>query len=73
MIPVMELTYDQGADILQQISQSQWKWLGIKRFVPEAYADLAERYAALEQHHAQETGRMLEVIQAACRTITHRH
>ena len=70
---VMELTPAQAADILQQISQNQWKWLGVKRFTPDAYPDLAQRYAALEEHHAAETRRMIEVIQSACRTIARGH
>jgi len=65
----MNLTPDQAADILQQIAHNQWKWLRIKRFVPEAYADLAERYAALQKHHEEETERMIEVIQALCRMV----
>jgi hypothetical protein len=65
----MELTPAEASEILRQIGQNQWKWLKVKRFTPEAYATAVERYAALEQHHAAETGRMIEVIQALCRTI----
>jgi hypothetical protein len=60
---------NEAADILTQIRQNQWKWLKIKRFVPEAYSTLEERYAALDQHHAAETGRMIEVILALCETV----
>jgi hypothetical protein len=69
----MELTPKHAAEILQQICQNQWKWLGIKRFVPDDFLNLADRYAALEEHHAQETCRMLQVIESACRTIARGH
>lgn len=65
----MELTPTDASEILRQIEQNQWKWLKVKRFTPEAYVTPDERYAALEQHHATETGRMIEVIQALCRTV----
>jgi len=65
----MELTPADASEILRQIEQNQWKWLKVKKFTPEAYATADERYAALEQHHAAETGRMIKVIQALCRTV----
>ena len=65
----MDLTPTDAADILRQIEQNQWKWLKVKRFTPEAHSTAEERYAALEQHHTAETGRMIEVIQSLCRTI----
>jgi hypothetical protein len=65
----MEFTPSQAVEILLQIQQDQWKWLKVKRFVPEAFADLESRYAALERHHAEETRRMIEVITGLCRTI----
>ena len=65
----MELTPTDASNILRQIEQNQWKWLKLKKFTPEAHSTTDERYAALEQHHAAETGRMIEVIQALCRTV----
>jgi hypothetical protein len=65
----MNFTPDEAAEILRQISSNQWKWLGTKRFAPEKYPDLADRYAALETHHTQETGRMLEVIKGLSRSL----
>jgi hypothetical protein len=65
----MEITPTNASDILGQIRQNQWKWLGVKRFTPEAYTTADERYAALEQHHVAETGRMIEVIEELCRTV----
>lgn len=65
----MELTPGDASEILGQIEQNQWGWLKVKRFIPQAYATADERYAALEQHHAAETGRMIEVIRALCRTV----
>ena len=67
--PGMEFTPAQASEILLQIQNSQWKWLKIKRFIPEAFRSLESRYAALEKHHAEETGRMIEVISGLCRTI----
>lgn len=58
----MQLTPDQATEILRQIHSNQWRWLGIKRFVPEAYPDLAHRYDAFEKHHAEETGKLIEII-----------
>ena len=69
----MELTPADASDILRQIEQNQWKWLKVKRFTPEAYATAEERYTALDQHHAAETGRMIEVIRALCRTVESLH
>ena len=63
------MTSAEAADILRQIELNQWKWLKVKRFVPESYASVEERYAALEQHHREETGRMIQVIAALCQTI----
>lgn len=65
----MEITPVEAHDILNQIEQNQWKWVKVKRFAPEAYASIEERYAALEKHHADETGRMIEVISALCRLV----
>jgi len=65
----MEITPTEAADILKQIQQNQWKWVKVKRFVPENYPTMEERYAALEKHYADETSRMIEVIQALCKTI----
>ncbi|MDB5330236.1 MAG: hypothetical protein JWP03_1387 [Phycisphaerales bacterium] len=65
----MKFTPEQAADILHQIQQNQWKWVKVKRFVPEAHTGLNERYAALERHHTEETGRMIEVIQGLCETV----
>jgi hypothetical protein len=65
----MELTPAEAADILRQIEQNQWKWLRVKRFTPESHDTLEARYSALERHHAEETARMIEVIQALCRTV----
>lgn len=65
----MEFTPADASDILNQIQQGQWKWLKVKRFVPETYADLQERYGALEKHHAEETGRMIDVIRGLCRAL----
>jgi hypothetical protein len=65
----MQIQPAEAADILKQIRQNQWKWLKVKRFVPENYPDVAERYAALENHHRDETGRMIEVITRLCETV----
>ena len=65
----MNLTLEQAADILHQIEHNQWKWLGVKRFAPDAYATLKDRYTALERHHADEMGRMIDVIKGLCRTL----
>ena len=62
----MQITPEQAADIMRQIQSNQWKWLGVKRFIPEAYPTIEERYAALEKHHTAETTRMIEVITALC-------
>ena len=63
----MEITPDEAEGILRQIELNQWSWLKVKRFVPERHATLEERYVALEEHHREETGRMIEVIGALCR------
>lgn len=68
-IAEMEITPAEAADILRQIEQNQWKWLKVKRFVPEHYASADQRYAALEEHHREETGRMIEVIASLCRVL----
>ena len=65
----MELTPADASDILRQIEQNNWKWLKLKRFTPEAHPNLEARYAALERHHAEETGQMIDVIAALCRTV----
>jgi hypothetical protein len=65
----MEISPEEAADILKQIQQNQWKWVKVKRFIPENYHQLDERYAALEKHHSEESGRMIEVIQGLCQTI----
>jgi hypothetical protein len=65
----MAITPIEAADILKQIQQNQWKWLKVKRFVPENYPGSEEKYKALEKHHADETGRMIGVIQGLCETI----
>ena len=65
----MELTPADAADVLRQIQHDQWKWLKVKRFDPHSYPSLEERFAALEKHHMDETGRMIEVIQGICRTV----
>ena len=65
----MNFTPKQAADIMHQIEHNQWKWLGVKRFTPDAYATLEDRYAALERHHADEMGRMIDVIKGLCRTL----
>ena len=65
----MELIPNDAADILSQIEQNQWRWLKVKRFSPEAYATIDERYAALERHHNAETCRMIEVIRALCEMV----
>lgn len=65
----MEFTPSQAAEILSQIQHIQWKWLKIRRFMPEAFPSLESRYAALESHHSEETSRMIEVITGLCRTI----
>jgi hypothetical protein len=69
MMPAMEITPAEAADILRQIEQNQWKWLKVKKFTPEAHATVEARYAALETHHETETTQMIEVIQALCRTV----
>ncbi len=69
----MELTPIDAAEIHRQIQQNEWKWLKVKRFIPDPNATPEDRYAALEQHHTAETGRMIEVIQALCRTIESVH
>ena len=65
----MQITPADAAEILKQIEQNQWKWLKVKRFDPGQYASLEEKYAALEVHHRDETGRMIEVITALCRAL----
>lgn len=65
----MELTRDDAIEILRQIDQNRWNWLKLKRFIPEAYPTVEARYAALEQHHADETARMVEVIKALCEIL----
>lgn len=65
----MDINPQQAADILQQIQNNQWKWVKVKRFQPDAHPNMSERYEALEKHHAAETGRMIEVIEALCRTV----
>jgi hypothetical protein len=65
----MVISPAEAADILNQTRQNQWKWIKIKRFIQEDYPGLTERYAALEKHHSDETGRMVDVIQGLCETI----
>ena len=65
----MDITPSEAADILQQIEQNQWKWLKLKRFTPDAYTTLEDRYSALEQHHGDETQRLIEVVKGLCRTV----
>jgi hypothetical protein len=65
----MEITAADAAEILRQIEQNQWKWLKVKRFDPAQAASVEEKYAALEVHHRDETGRMIEVITALCRAL----
>lgn len=69
----MEITPAQAEDILRQIEQNQWKWLKVKRFAPESYASVEERYAALEKHHSEETARMIGVITALCRAVAEKN
>jgi hypothetical protein len=69
----MELTPADAAEILRQIERNQWQWLKVKGFRPESYATADERYAALEQHHAAETARMVEVITALCLAVRSLH
>jgi hypothetical protein len=57
------------AEILHQIEAGQWKWVGVKRFRPESYATLEERYAALDRHHAEETGNLIEIIKELSRRL----
>ena len=63
------MTPAEAKEILSQIEQKRWKWLGVKRFIPESYTTLEERYAALDRHHAEETGQMIEIIGSLCKTI----
>jgi hypothetical protein len=65
----MQITPTEAADILTQIQQNQWKWVKVKRFIPESYPSVEERYAALDKHHGAETGRMIEIIQGLCETV----
>jgi hypothetical protein len=65
----MEITPLEAADILSQIQKNQWKWVKVRRFIPENFPSLEARFAALEKHHADETGRMIEVIRGLCETI----
>jgi len=65
----MAITPVEAADMLNQIQQNQWKWVKVKRFLPENYPALNEKYAALESHHSAETGRMIDVIRGLCETI----
>jgi hypothetical protein len=65
----MAIAPTEAADILNQIQQNQWKWVRVKRFIPENHSGLEERYAALEKHHADETARMIEVIRGLCETV----
>jgi hypothetical protein len=64
----MQISPTEAADILSQIRENQLKWLKVKRFVPQAYSTSEDRYAALEQHHAGETGGMIEIIIGLCET-----
>jgi hypothetical protein len=66
----MPITPSEAEEILKQIQQNQWKWVKVKRFIPENYLTLEDRYAALGKHHADETGRMIEVIRGLCETVT---
>jgi hypothetical protein len=68
----MEIAPQEAAEILKQIQQNQWKWVAVKRFVPENYPTAEERYSALDKHHAEETGRMIEIIQALCQSLARR-
>jgi hypothetical protein len=65
----MEITPLEAADILNQIQKNQWRWVKVKRFIPENYPTPEEKYAALEKHHGDETGRMIEVIRGLCETV----
>ena len=65
----MQITPTQAADILNQIQNNQWKWVKVKRFIPESYPSAEERYAALEKHHSDETSRMFEVITGLCEAV----
>lgn len=50
------------AHLRAEIEAGKWGWLGVKRFQPELYPTLEERYAALEAHHQEETKALVEFV-----------
>jgi hypothetical protein len=49
-------------EILDQLAQGRYAWVGVKRFRPELFPNDSERLAALEKHHTEETGALIAII-----------
>ena len=55
--------------ILDNLRDDKWGWLGIKRFVPETHVDIESRYRALEKHHEEETTALISTVRRLCEQI----
>jgi len=46
---------------------------GVKRFKPEVFSSIEERYAALEQHHKEETQFLMKLLKELCELVGRGH
>lgn len=49
---------------------SGYGWIKVKRFIPEKYATIEERYTALELHHVQETLFLIDKVRELAAQVT---
>lgn len=49
---------------------SGYGWIKVKKFTPEKYATIEERYTALELHHVQETSFLIDKVRELAAQVT---
>jgi len=68
------MTSEQAQAILDDLRNDRWSFMkGVKRFKPEVFSSIEERYAALEQHHKEETQFLMKLLKELCELVGRGH
>lgn len=64
----VELVIKRGVDNFDEILNS-YKWIKVKRFNPDNYSTLEDKYKAFEEHHIEETSFLIDKVRELAKII----
>lgn len=64
----VEFVIKLGVDNFEEILNS-YKWIKVKKFNPDDYSSLEDKYDAFEKHHIEETSFLIDKVRELAKII----